>query len=445
LIVRETVQHGVVVHLRQLNVPKIQGVGDREDSEISARVGMTDSPNPMEQISKPAEVAKAARNPGSPEGDEVLLLPSDGFMFREELNPFLEEDSFRAMIALARKRSERSRQACALVLVSVGEDLTSQKREQLLERIAIAFAALTRETDTTGWYETNFVVGAIFTDIIVVEKHAVIGAILSRVNDTLQDSLTLEQFDRVSISIHSYPEDWHHEVSRRPSNPTLYPDLESRDESRKISIAVKRMMDIVGSTMALVFSSPLFFAIALAIKLSSNGPVFFRQERVGQHGKSFVMFKFRSMNVNNDTSVHKQWFQNFHSGRAERHGTDDKGSGIYKLANDPRVTKLGRFLRRTSLDELPQFINVLVGNMSLVGPRPPIPYEVDAYQAWQRGRILQAKPGMTGLWQVTGRSRVCFDEMVRLDLRYARTWSIWLDTKILLKTPAAVFFGEGAY
>ena len=123
-------------------------------------------------------------------------------------------------------------------------------------------------------------------------------------------------------------------------------------------------------------------------------------------------------------------------------GTAD---GVYKLTNDPRVTRVGRFLRRTSLDELPQFINVLKGEMSLVGPRPPIPYEVDAYQTWHRGRILEAKPGITGLWQVNGRSRLAFDDMVRLDLRYARSWCLWLDIKILLQTPKAVVLGEGAY
>ena len=152
------------------------------------------------------------------------------------------------------------------------------------------------------------------------------------------------------------------------------------------------------------------------------------------------------MYVNNDTAVHQQWFRNFYSGKAKRHPTgDDNGNGSYKLPNDPRVTRVGKWLRRTSLDELPQFMNVLKGEMSLVGPRPPIPYEVDAYEAWHRGRILQAKPGITGLWQVSGRSRVSFDEMVRLDLRYARSWSIWLDIKILLQTPRAVLFGEGAY
>jgi lipopolysaccharide/colanic/teichoic acid biosynthesis glycosyltransferase len=205
-------------------------------------------------------------------------------------------------------------------------------------------------------------------------------------------------------------------------------------------------MDIVGSLVAFVLFAPLFLAIAVAIKLTSKGPVFFRQERIGQYGKPFVLLKFRSMHINNDTSVHKQWFENFYSGKAQRHpSTGSNGNGSFKLPNDPRVTRMGRLLRRTSMDELPQFFNVLKGEMSLVGPRPPIGYEVDAYQAWHRGRILQAKPGITGLWQVNGRSRVAFDDMVRLDLTYARTWSIWLDIQILLKTPAAVFFGEGAY
>ena len=157
--------------------------------------------------------------------------------------------------------------------------------------------------------------------------------------------------------------------------------------------------------------------------------MFFRQERIGRYGQPFVFIKFRSMYTENDTGVHKEWFRRFVSGQAERHPTNRNGHGSYKLTHDPRVTRVGKFLRRTSLDELPQFINVLKGEMSMVGPRPPIPYEVDAYQSWHRGRILEAKPGITGLWQVNGRSRLAFDDMVRLDLRYARGWSLWLDIR----------------
>ena len=129
------------------------------------------------------------------------------------------------------------------------------------------------------------------------------------------------------------------------------------------------------------------------------------------------------------------------AGEADRIASRADDKGVYKLANDKRITPIGRFLRKTSLDELPQFLNVLKGDMSLVGPRPPIPYELAAYQTWHRRRVLEVKPGITGLWQVTGRSRVKFDDMVRLDLRYAMSWSPWLDVKILMRTPGAVIKG----
>jgi exopolysaccharide biosynthesis polyprenyl glycosylphosphotransferase len=375
----------------------------------------------------------------------VRQLPSNQSALNVERLRVLDEFSFQTMIAFERKRSERSRKAYALVLVAAGDCLPTNRGRDLLEKVVAVLAMLTRDTDVTGWHKASSVVGVIFTDIVAHEKNVVIPSILGRVTDTLRENLTQEQFSQIAISLHCYPEDWQLEMSRRPSNPALYPDLDSRERSRRVAIVVKRMMDIVGGLVALVLFAPVFLVIAIAIKLTSRGPVFFRQERIGQYGRPFVLLKFRSMHLNNDTSVHQQWFHSFYTGKAKRHPTDDNGNGSYKLPNDPRVTSVGRLLRRTSLDEAPQFINVLRGEMSLVGPRPPIPYEVDAYQAWHRGRVLQAKPGITGLWQVNGRSRVPFEEMVRLDLRYARTWSIWLDIKILLKTPAAVFFGEGAY
>lgn len=358
----------------------------------------------------------------------------------------LTEDSFQTMIAFERKRSERSHKPCLLILVGSGECLPIRTRGNLLAKIVAALSSVTRDTDFTGWYSTDSVVGVFFTDLIADNKNPVMPTILARVTNTLHDNLTLEQFSEVTISIHCYPETWEHELSRRPSSPTLYPDLSSRNRLRSVALFVKQTMDICGSVIALILFAPLFLIIATAIKLTSRGPVLFRQQRIGQHGRPFVFLKFRSMYVDNDMTVHQQWFHNFLSGTAKRQPTyDDNGNGSYKLPNDPRATRIGKWLRRTSLDELPQFINVLKGDMSLVGPRPPIPYEVDAYQSWHRGRILQAKPGITGLWQVSGRSRVSFDEMVRLDLRYARTWSVWLDIKILLQTPRAVFFGEGAY
>lgn len=151
------------------------------------------------------------------------------------------------------------------------------------------------------------------------------------------------------------------------------------------------------------------------------------------------------MHANNDAAIHKAYVQKLIAGKAEKQSSNGNPEGVYKLTHDPRITKIGAFLRKTSLDELPQFINVLKGEMSLVGPRPPVPYEVEAYEIWHRERLLEAKPGITGLWQVSGRSRVTFDEMVRLDLRYAKSCSPWTDIKILLRTPLAVVLGEGAH
>jgi lipopolysaccharide/colanic/teichoic acid biosynthesis glycosyltransferase len=150
------------------------------------------------------------------------------------------------------------------------------------------------------------------------------------------------------------------------------------------------------------------------------------------------------MHVRNDASTHKEYVRQLIAGKAEKHPSDGNEDGVYKITKDPRITTVGAFLRRSSLDELPQFINVLRGEMSLVGPRPPVPYEVEAYDLWHRRRVLEAKPGITGLWQVSGRSRIKFDDMVRLDLHYAQHWSPWLDLKIILRTPG-VMLGEGAY
>ncbi len=151
------------------------------------------------------------------------------------------------------------------------------------------------------------------------------------------------------------------------------------------------------------------------------------------------------MYVDNDCGVHKEFVTRLIASHPVSKGQSESERSIYKLTNDKRITRVGRILRRTSLDELPQFLNVLMGDMALVGPRPPIPYELAAYQTWHRRRLLGVKPGITGLWQVMGRSSIRFDEMVRLDLRYASTWTPWLDLKILLRTPRAVIKGTGAY
>jgi lipopolysaccharide/colanic/teichoic acid biosynthesis glycosyltransferase len=369
------------------------------------------------------------------------LFESEPLGEREILN----ERTFKRMISIERKRTERSRRPFLLMLLDTGNREDSKKNGEALNKILPTLLAATRTIDVTGWYKSRCVVGVLFTEFAIDDRISIQSTMLTKVSTKLQDDLTSEQFKQISISFHFFPDDWDDDASGHPSNPALYPDLSSRDRTRRLLNLTKRLMDIVGSSIALILCTPLFLVIALAIKASSRGPVFYRQQRVGRHGKRFTFLKFRSMHVDNDPGVHKQYVLKLIAGEAERNPSNGNGSGAYKLTNDERITRTGALLRRKSLDELPQFLNVLKGDMSLVGPRPAIPYEVSAYQPWHRCRILEVKPGITGMWQVNGRSRVKFDDMVRLDLRYAKSWSPWLDIKILMRTPRVVLMGEGAY
>jgi exopolysaccharide biosynthesis polyprenyl glycosylphosphotransferase len=205
-----------------------------------------------------------------------------------------------------------------------------------------------------------------------------------------------------------------------------------------VSQFVKRLEDVVIAVFATIILSPLTILIAVLIKLDSKGNVFYKQKRVGMDGRQFSFYKFRTMQTNNDDSEHREYLKNYIAGEAESNGEET----VFKL-NDARVTRIGKYLRRLSLDELPQLFNVLRGEMSIVGPRPPIPYEVEEYNATQRRR-LDMKPGITGLWQVSGRNRLTFEQMLTLDVFYIENWSLWLDLKIILKTIPAMIRGDGA-
>jgi len=361
----------------------------------------------------------------------------------------LDEESFHNVISIERKRAERSRHAFLLMLLDLGKLQAGEQNGngRGLQKILQVLATSLRETDVTGWHTNHTVLGIIFTELPLESRKSIAGTMLSRVSGFLYNGLAFDEFNQITISHYVFPEDWDYHVAERPSHPTLYPDLEKGDIKSKMYSMTKRALDVVGSACGLMLLSPVFLAVAIAIKLSSKGPVFFRQQRVGQFGTPFVFLKFRSMYANNDSKIHRDYVMSLISGKAELQPSNGNGNGhgVYKLTKDPRVTTVGSFLRKSSLDELPQLYNVLRGDMSLVGPRPAIPYEVKAYQIWHRRRVLDAKPGITGLWQVSGRSRVGFDDMVRLDVRYAVERSFWLDLKILLMTPQAVLQGEGAY
>ena len=204
---------------------------------------------------------------------------------------------------------------------------------------------------------------------------------------------------------------------------------------------LKRTFDLIVAALSITLLFPLWLLIALLIKLDSKGPVFYTQERVGMDGRLFLLYKFRTMKDGADPELHREYQRAFIAGRAEANlGNETRPA--YKLLSDPRITRIGKALRRISLDEVPQLLNVLSGDMSLVGPRPPIPYEVEAYELWHRKR-LDMKPGLTGLWQVSGRNRLPCEEMVRLDLFYIENWSLLLDLKIILRTGFVMLGGEG--
>jgi lipopolysaccharide/colanic/teichoic acid biosynthesis glycosyltransferase len=202
----------------------------------------------------------------------------------------------------------------------------------------------------------------------------------------------------------------------------------------------KRLLDITFTLLICPFIFLVGVILAVCIKLDSEGPIFFRQKRVGQGGVEFEMLKFRSMYVNCDDQLHRENIEKFMNGH--KLNDDEMGGPAYKTVNDPRITRVGRFIRKTSLDELPQFLNVLRGEMTLVGPRPPLVYEVELYSPhdWLR---LSGKPGLTGLWQVYGRSRVTFENMVDMDIVYLQQQSIWLDIKLIFLTIPVMLLGRG--
>jgi lipopolysaccharide/colanic/teichoic acid biosynthesis glycosyltransferase len=371
---------------------------------------------------------------------EGTLDPVSEASFGNVVKP-LSETEFRRVLCQERKRSERSRKSFLLMLVR--PKAPKLHAEPALERVIRVIGGLIRETDVLGWFESHTAVGVIFSELGNAELSAAVESIESKTFSAL--AVHANQVEALQISFYSYPQSWKGGACTFALDPVLYPDLLHLDDSKRASLLLKRLIDIAGSSLALVFLSPVFAILALLIKLTSRGPVFFRQQRLGRFQVPFEFLKFRSMYVATNPEIHREYVRNFIAGRAEPNSSNGNHRHVYKLTNDPRVTWIGRFMRRTSLDEIPQFWNVLMGQMSLVGPRPPIGYEIEAYDIWHCRRLMEAKPGITGLWQVHGRSRTTFDDMVRLDLRYSRTCSPMSDLKILLQTPRAVFSGDGAY
>lgn len=345
------------------------------------------------------------------------------------------ESVFARLIRFERRRTERSGRQFMLVLVRC--DLFRLRSEAVfLNKVVMALTSNTREIDILGWYESGTTLGLLMTEIdggnldtIEVIKEKILSGVRRVVG---------EKFDLLSFQFRIFPQ----EVDRpsdEDGNQVYFPDVRKPGKfSATATLVMKRGIDLLGGILALLIFLPVFALIAVIVKLTSPGPILFCQKRIGRYGREFNFYKFRTMYANNDPSIHKEYVSKLISGSL------DSKDGVYKISGDPRVTRFGRFLRRTSLDELPQFVNVVKNDMSLVGPRPPLPYEFERYKTWHKRRVLEIKPGLTGPWQITGRSRTTFDEMVRMDLRYSMDRSLWMDIKIILQTPIAMFSGRGA-
>ena len=326
----------------------------------------------------------------------------------------LTQQLFTRLLWLERKRTERSSRGFVLMLLDPGQLLNQRNRDEVLTKLLSALSQAIRDTDITGWYKDGNVLGVIFTELGADVDGLLVNKLSMKVTEALYRTLTVSQINEINLTFHVFPEDWDDNGPGGPVNSSLHVALAQGPHQKSPALQIKRMMDIVGSLAAIILCLPVFLGIALAIKLTSKGPVFFRQVRLGQYGKRFTFLKFRSMHFRNDPSIHQQYVKQFIAGDAAGAQNGDPAPKPFKLVADPRVTRVGRFLRKTSLDELPQFFNVLGGEMSLVGPRPPVLYEYECYYLWHKERLLAVKPGITGLWQVDGRSRVTFT-----------TWSAW--------------------
>jgi len=354
-----------------------------------------------------------------------------------------KEETFHSMFTRERLRAERSRKPFVLILLDFHAVHKKEGDAAFIERLPAVVSEATRETDIIGWYKQGLILGMIFTELNLEGKSPITDVLHSKVVAALRENLGGALASNVAVSVHLIPESWDMHRPDLEAEIEMYQDHSPKVSSKRLSMIIKRGIDIVCSSILLIMISPLLVAIALAIKLTSKGPVIFKQERVGWLGTRFKCLKFRTMYTDNDAKIHREYIQLLITGKAVKE--NEAGPIVYKITSDPRVTPIGKFLRKTSLDEVPQFWNVLRGEMSLVGPRPAVPYEFELYDNWHRRRVFEMKPGVTGLWQVSGRSRVSFNDMIRLDLRYCQCWSLWLDLKILLATPHAALKGDGAF
>lgn len=348
------------------------------------------------------------------------------------MNEIFDENCFQEQLRLERHRAQRSGSPLSVLLLKINSPVRtgSSNIRELLKVVSNKV----RETDVVGYVDKR-TLGVIlpYTD----EKGAKRGA------EKIMNCFINPQF---TITEATYPDELFESLTKNGciSTDVMELLLEDSIEHSWIKLQVKRVIDILGAIAGLAILSPIMIATALLIKKGSAGPVIFKQIRLGAKGVPFTFYKFRSMYTDSNDQIHREYVLKLISGDNDSINNGDTENPVFKITSDPRITPIGKFIRKTSIDELPQLFNVLKGDMSLVGPRPPLGYEAETYKTWHLRRILEMKPGITGLWQVEGRSRTEFDDAVRLDLRYLQTWSLLLDIKILFKTVKEVLKCRGA-
>ncbi|MBN1482174.1 hypothetical protein EH223_07950 [candidate division KSB1 bacterium] len=394
-------------------------------------------------------------------------------------------DYFRARLSVEKRRNERLGTQSAIVILTLPTNLSKNESYLLLDEI---YATL-RESDVVCQFKKTVIL-LLLPDTSDHGAKVVLERVLERLRTYQVRSSHLDRLivDKIAWDIVVYPHDDHTDIFLDGRYKHVYQTLNIKKNKKqqlkiqgrwiteyfykivndivllfnklsflssipflqrcqhckyqhKIGTTIKRVIDITLALVALLFFAPVLIAISLLIKLTSKGSIVFKQERVGFSGKTFTLYKFRTMYANTSEEVHKKYMEHYIKNHTANVNNGTKEKPVYKIKNDPRITPVGRALRKLSLDELPQLLNVLKGDMSIVGPRPAIPYEVNNYQIWHQRRFLEVKPGITGLWQVSGRNSMEFDDMVRLDIKYAQNWSLLMDLKIIAKTIGSLSTG----
>lgn len=358
------------------------------------------------------------------------VLPNNSAHDQATSGEFFYDFCFHEQLRLETLRAQRSKSTLSIILLTLDKEADVAPPD--MNKVLGVVRKKTRDTDISGFV-----------------NHNVICVLLPDTDEEGAKEMCAKLVDgnsQFSITTSSYPDHIFESLTKNGYvRPDAFPfELGDSTATSRFKLSLKRAVDIVGSIIGIVIFMPIMLITALTIKTTSPGPVIFRQTRLGKQGTPFTFYKFRSMHVNMDNQIHREYVQDFIKGNHAKINQGDAEKPLYKIKSDPRITGFGRFIRKTSIDELPQFFNVLKGDMSLVGPRPPLPYEAEKYQPWHLRRILEMKPGITGLWQVEGRSKTEWDDSVRLDIRYIQNWSLLFDLKILFRTVKEVLRCRGA-